>query len=173
MRSAFVVAVLLLALVTPTLAQTQMTESVISAAGPEMNGSHRLRGTLAQSAAGRTVGLNYTLAIGYWRSYGETISAVPLLPGYLWDLEGNHPNPFNPRTTISYSMPEAGAVSLQVFNLRGELVKTLVDEVVAAGDHEAVWNGRDNGGAGVASGVYFARLASNQGVLTRKMVLTR
>lgn len=167
------VAVVLLLLATPVLAQNQLTESVVSAGGAEMTGGHRLRGTLAQSAAGRTVGLNYELKIGYWRSYGETVSATPDLPDPVWGFAGNHPNPFNPMTTISFTLPEPGAVKLRIYNLRGELVRTLVDTGFDAGAHEVAWNGRNDSGGEVASGVYFARLVSEHGILTRKMALAR
>ena len=67
----------------------------------------------------------------------------------------NHPNPFNPVTTITYTMPRAGHLSVKVFDLRGALVRTLVDEVRPAGEGQAVWDGRDAQGAQAASGVYF------------------
>ncbi|MCP4573953.1 MAG: T9SS type A sorting domain-containing protein [bacterium] len=173
MRRACVVAVLFLLATAPALAQNQLTESVVSGGGAEMTGSHRLRGTLAQSAAGRTVGLNYELKIGYWRSYGESVSAAPDVPHHVWDFRGNHPNPFNPMTTISFSLPAPGQVKLLVYNLRGELVRTLANTNYEAGAHEIAWNGRNDAGAEVASGIYFARLASDHGILTRKMALTR
>jgi hypothetical protein len=69
-----------------------------------------------------------------------------------------YPNPFNPSTTIRFTAPEAASVTLQIFNIRGELVRTLVDRDFNAGVHEQRWNGRDDFGRRVASGVYFYRL---------------
>lgn len=70
----------------------------------------------------------------------------------------NYPNPFNPLTKIEYSVPKAGKVSIKIYNMKGELVKTLVDESKTAGElYTATWNGTDNSNRTVASGVYFAR----------------
>jgi hypothetical protein len=69
-----------------------------------------------------------------------------------------YPNPFNPITTIRFTLQEAAPVSLQIFNIRGELVKTLVGRELGAGTHERRWNGRDGFGHAVASGTYFYRL---------------
>ncbi len=68
----------------------------------------------------------------------------------------SYPNPFNPKATIVLSMPRAGHVSLKIFNVRGELVTTLLDGAMLAGVHELVWDGRDRSGAASSSGVYFA-----------------
>jgi len=88
-------------------------------------------------------------------------------------LKQNYPNPFNPETTISYNMPMAGAVNLSVYNLKGQLVRSLVNGNVAAGDHRIVWNGTDNNGNGVPSGIYFYRLTNANGSETRKMMLMK
>ncbi|MCK5573561.1 MAG: T9SS type A sorting domain-containing protein, partial [Bacteroidetes bacterium] len=73
-------------------------------------------------------------------------------------LEQNYPNPFNPATTISFEMPAAGAARLTVFNLLGEEVTTLVDGLLQAGHHSAVWGGTDMTGRPVSSGLYFYQL---------------
>ena len=73
-------------------------------------------------------------------------------------LEQNYPNPFNPATTISFEMPAAGAARLTVFNLLGEEVATLVDGLLQAGHHSAVWGGTDMTGRPVSSGLYFYQL---------------
>lgn len=172
--SAAAVPVLLLGLVAPALSQIEMPESVISAGGRDIDGpSHRIRGTIGQTAIGNVVSPSYTMEIGFWREYLQLVSPVPEPDAYVWALQQNHPNPFNPRTNISYSLPEPGHVSLRIYDLRGLLVRTLVDEPRSAGEHVEVWRGQDQSGAAVSSGVYFARLVSEHGVLTRKMVLTR
>ncbi len=88
-------------------------------------------------------------------------------------LEQNVPNPFNPTTSIAYRVPTSGPVTLRVFNVAGELVRTLVDEAVTKGSHRVTWHGRDNRGRQVASGVYFYQLVAGQQVLTRKLVLLK
>ena len=89
------------------------------------------------------------------------------------ELFANHPNPFNPSTTIRYALASAGSVQLVVFDAAGRRVRTLVSESQAAGEHRAEFDGRDDRGATLASGVYFYRLESNGVVKTRKMVLLK
>jgi len=74
------------------------------------------------------------------------------------ELNGNYPNPFNPVTNIAYSIKEAGKVTLQVYNIKGQLVKTLVNDMRETGNYTAIWNGRDNTNKAVASGVYFYKM---------------
>ena len=93
-------------------------------------------------------------------------------------LDQNYPNPFNPATEIKFSVPKSARVRLSVYNLLGELVATLADGDLAAGNYKTTWNGRDLGGNQVASGVYFYRLeASSNGsqdfAVTKKMVLMK
>ena len=80
----------------------------------------------------------------------------------------NYPNPFNPKTEISYTLPQAGHVLLEVYNLLGQKVTTLVNEQQESGEHEAVWNAVNQ-----ASGVYFCRIKTEEATETRKMVLLK
>ena len=75
------------------------------------------------------------------------------IPALVTKLDGNYPNPFNPSTTIRYSMKEAGPVSIEIYNIKGQLVRTLVDGVKEAGNHTIVWNGLDKSNRSVSSGV--------------------
>lgn len=88
-------------------------------------------------------------------------------------LLGNHPNPFNPVTTITYEIDQRLRVALSVYDARGRLVRTLVDGTASAGRHQVAWDGTDRAGTRVASGVYFARLAVNGGSDTRRLVLLK
>jgi hypothetical protein len=85
------------------------------------------------------------------------------------------PNPFNPTARISYSIPEAGQVRMSVYNVKGQLVKSLVNERQTAGAHDTVWNGVDDSGKPVPSGMYFTRLSSGGGryTSTKKMILLK
>ena len=105
---------------------------------------------------------------------GTTTAAEnPTLPGS-FALYQNHPNPFNPTTAIPYDVPEGGGlVSLQVFDVGGRLVKTLMDGAQTAGHKRVTWDGRNSGGHAVASGVYFYRLLAPGLKQTRKMVLSK
>ena len=92
---------------------------------------------------------------------------------FVTELGQNHPNPFNPRTAIKFSLEQASPVSLQVFDLNGRVVKTLADGSMAAGGHEVVWNGQDENGSSLASGVYFYRLQAEGRTMNRRMVLIK
>jgi hypothetical protein len=88
-------------------------------------------------------------------------------------LAQNHPNPFNPSTEIRFTVPATGPGSLRIFDLHGRLVRTLHDGTFAAGEGALVWNGRDDGGREVGSGVYVYRLAVSGQALQRPMVLLK
>jgi hypothetical protein len=90
-----------------------------------------------------------------------------------FDLGQNFPNPFNPTTTISFSLPEAGDVLLKIYNIRGQLVRTLIDKRTPAGYHEVTWDGRNQSDRAAASGVYFYRLETQDFSKTRKMMLIK
>lgn len=88
-------------------------------------------------------------------------------------LEQNVPNPFNPTTRISYRLPSTEHVTLAVYDVRGGLVRTLVDERQNAGPQSATWNGRDDGGRPVATGVYFYRLKAGAFGDNKRMILLK
>jgi len=88
-------------------------------------------------------------------------------------LSQNYPNPFNAQTTISYSIPAASHVSLQVFNVLGEEVRTLVDADQQANTYQVTWDGRDAGSRQVATGVYFCKLQAGSFEGSTKMVLMK
>ena len=90
------------------------------------------------------------------------------------ELDQNYPNPFNPTTTIGFTLRERSHVSLRIYNVAGQLVRTLVDEVRVPGvSHSIDWDGRNARGSSVASGVYFYRLVTKDATMTRKMVLLK
>jgi hypothetical protein len=88
-------------------------------------------------------------------------------------LYQNHPNPFNPATMISFSLPTARDVRLTIVDVRGRIVRTLVDRSLGAGRHHVEWEGRDGRGTPVSSGIYFYRLDAGGETITRKMVLLK
>jgi len=88
-------------------------------------------------------------------------------------LQGNYPNPFNPSTAIQYSLGEAGKVKISVYNIRGQLVRTLVNELKDAGHHSVVWNGDDSRDKTVSSGIYFYRMETKTGTFVKKMLLLK
>lgn len=89
------------------------------------------------------------------------------------ELEQNRPNPFNPTTTIEYSIWAPGRVTLRVYNMAGKLVRTLVNQMQEPGYHDVVWDGSDDHGRQVAGGVYFARMVSGGETKMRKLILLK
>jgi hypothetical protein len=88
-------------------------------------------------------------------------------------LKGNYPNPFNPETTICYDIASDTDVRLDVYNIRGQKVTTIVNEYMKPGYHSVVWSGKDENNRSVASGVYFYRLHTSDKTLTKKMMLLK
>lgn len=92
---------------------------------------------------------------------------------FVFALSQNYPNPFNPNTIVRFEIPQSDWVKLEIFNILGQKVKTLVDEYKNAGPHSVIWNGANSSGRQVATGVYFTRLSSGQKTEVKKMLLLR
>jgi flagellar hook assembly protein FlgD len=88
-------------------------------------------------------------------------------------LEQNYPNPFNGQTTIAYKLPQAASVELTIYNMAGQRIKNVVDKKQSAGRHQVFWDGTDEDGRRVGSGVFFCRLSTDIQGQTRRMVLIR
>jgi hypothetical protein len=101
------------------------------------------------------------------------IEKEPELTVSKYDLYQNYPNPFNPTTTITFSLEKNEMVQLRVFDLVGREIKTIVNESLNAGQHVANWNGTDNTGKMVPTGVYFYKLQAGTFSDTRKMILLK
>lgn len=136
-----------------------------------------------------TLGLNlhpYDLA-NNWRVWGGRIDMGcyeygsepwvdiddPVMPSIPAITLTNYPNPFNPTTIIKYSLDEPGAVSLEIYNIKGQLVKTLIQGNADKGTHSVVWDGIDHIGNPCSSGVYFYKLRTNSRTLVRKMLMLK
>ncbi len=92
---------------------------------------------------------------------------------FITELHTNYPNPFNPSTMINFSLEKAGQVTLEIFNSRGQLVKTLVNSNMVKGKHQIEWNGRDYNNMNCSSGIYLCRLTTSDKVLNRKLTLMK
>jgi hypothetical protein len=96
----------------------------------------------------------------------------PAVPGDC-KLHQNYPNPFNPTTTIHYDLPKASRVVLKVYNVLGEEIRTLVDENQTAGYKSAIWNGKNNFGQPVSSGIYIYRLQADHEIQSRRTLFLK
>jgi len=112
----------------------------------------------------------------------ETIEVEFVYTGYANDpgiiplvttLNSNYPNPFNPVTTISYALADAGQVKLDIYNVKGQKIRTLVNEAQKAGIHQLQWNGTDDRNHQVASGIYFYKMKFGKYTSTKKMILMK
>ena len=129
----------------------------------------------SENFAGQSIGLDNDGDGLYDMADAEcNLSGLPEGTLSVASLSQNHPNPFNPSTTIKYTVSTPGPVRLQVFSLNGELVKTLVDGRHDVADtYQAVWNGNDELGNPVASGVFFYRLETSGISEMKKMILLK
>ena len=104
---------------------------------------------------------------------GVTTSLDGGAPFMRFELEQNYPNPFNPSTTIEYELNSSDNVTLQIFDIKGELIKTLVNDFQVSGNHKAVWNGTNSRGEKLSSGVYFYSIKTKDNIGTKKMILLK
>jgi len=123
----------------------------------------------------------YTSPVGVSEPSG-VVNATPERPNsdsddvvmpVVTSLSGNYPNPFNPTTTIAFEMASEGQVVIEVYSVKGQLVRSLVNGVRGAGVHKVVWDGHDDSGRSVSSGVYFYRMSCEGYVGVKKMVLLK
>ncbi len=110
-----------------------------------------------------------TLLVGMTSVDDENLAGIP----EVFTLSQNYPNPFNPTTEISFGLPVTGHTTLDVYDIMGRKVKTLINEELTAGFHQVTWDSADESGDKIASGVYFYKLAQGDKIITRKMVMLK
>ncbi|MFO7524739.1 MAG: choice-of-anchor D domain-containing protein [Ignavibacteriaceae bacterium] len=132
-----------------------------------------INNNMAKVFTGESGNVNLQLIIGTENYAKETAGNISLTPEE-YVLNQNYPNPFNPSTTISYNLKEKSNVTLEVFDILGRKIKSLVDgEIQTAGQHTVIWNGKNISGNSVSSGVYLYRIHANDFIETKKMLLLR
>ncbi len=85
----------------------------------------------------------------------------------------NYPNPFNPSTTIEYKIPKAGNVDVNIYNINGQLIRTIKSGFQNFGIYKVIWNGENNLGQKVSSGIYLLQVKYNKSILTKKIILIK
>ncbi len=122
-------------------------------------------------------GQKYYYKIEDLSSSGETMMHGPVMAELAlpekYELSQNYPNPFNPTTQIRYQLPNADKVRITIYNLTGQVVRTLVDAQVQAGYHITQWDGRSDQGSAVGSGIYYYRIETKSYTMTRKMAMLK
>lgn len=125
-------------------------------------------------AAQNVFGDSYFSSIRRFTTGNSVDSDDPFAPVAITDLQANFPNPFNPETTISFSIKEPGThARLTIFNTKGQAIRTLYEGVPSQNRMSVVWDGKDNLGQGVSSGIYLYRLEAGEYSKTRKMLLSK
>jgi hypothetical protein len=124
-------------------------------------------GEVVATSNGSSISIYYLHEDKLWR-----VESDPSLPDR-FELAQNYPNPFNPITFIEFSLPHPARIKLEVFNVLGQTVATLVDGERTAGYHTISWDGRDGSGSLVASGVYIYRVSAGGFRASAKMILIR
>ncbi|MCP4546953.1 MAG: T9SS type A sorting domain-containing protein [bacterium] len=154
----------------PVNAQIQMTNSVVGSGWGGGSGSNNsLIGTVGQAAIGIATGPDWYHEVGFWTS-SFTLTGVEehdVPPAAYW-LGQNHPNPFNPTTTIRYAVPEAGHVRMQLYDIRGRQVRTLMSRDHEPGYFEFRLDAND-----LASGIYFYSIEAGTYAATKKLLLLK
>ncbi|MFO7607955.1 MAG: FlgD immunoglobulin-like domain containing protein [Candidatus Krumholzibacteriia bacterium] len=166
---------------TPAAAQLSPTHTVrfwvaAGGGGSSQAGSLRVTGTIGQPAAGRATAGGLVLKGGFWHGRAPALSAVDDSPPgapVASRLNAPYPNPFNPATRIGFELAAPGPVRVRIFDARGQKVRDLVDGDFPVGLHEILWDGRNNQGANVPSGVYFVRFEAAGITGTEKMTLLK
>ncbi len=168
--SAVVVAMLFVS--SAASAQITMPYSVVGCGGGEMSGTnHTVLGTVGQACIGVVSGPSHTNEIGFWYRPGWILTGIEdegdLLPATYW-MGQNHPNPFNPITTLQFALPDRAHVVMKLYDASGREVRTLIDREMDPGYHRTVIEG-----SGLASGVYFCRMVAGKFIESRKLVLLK
>ena len=138
-------------------------------------GSVELQSVVGQSFVGRSKNDNTTLESGFLAHISgltTSVSGENAIPT-VFDLRQNYPNPFNPSTTIPYQLPKETDVNIKIFNMRGQLVRVLVDEKQQPGYYNLIWDGHDDYLNPVSSGVYFYRMKTDEFEKIRRMTFIK
>ena len=99
----------------------------------------------------------------------EAVNSLPTE----FSLSQNFPNPFNPTTSIVFSLAKTGHVKISIYNMLGQKIQDLVNQKVIAGTHEVAWNGKDQSGKAASSGIYFYRMETDSHIAMKKMTLIK
>jgi len=169
------------------LVQDTIPRQVLNAGGAMRlsTASYKLSSSLGQSITGLQETGSTKLYTGFWNPWvvkatpveweGEDLTGIPRE----FDLRQNYPNPFNPTTIIEYALPKASQVRIQIFNILGQKVRNLLDEPQEPGYKMIHWDGKDDYGKEVSSGIYFYRIVAHTGqgsgdlVKCKKMTLLK
>ncbi len=153
-----------------------LSPAVVASGGGVMlsgDGAVELSGTSGQPVVGLSDGGSYEVHAGFWSFARFSTPVIDQVPGAVDRLHPAYPNPFNPATTVRFTLARSGPVRVAIYDVRGRLVRRLVDQHLPAGTHEHTWRGTDLAGEAVASGIYVLRLQTDQGHVHQKLTLLK
>ena len=160
-------------------AQITVSKSVMGNGGMVIiDGEYAMLGTVGQPFVGVVENSTHVNQVGFGYLTDRTVATDVIdetnysLPTE-FGLDQNYPNPFNPETEIPFQLPKESHVVLKIFNIRGQLVRTLIQADYAPGFHSIRWDGKDNNGMTVSSGLYIYRFQAGDFVQVKKMSLLR
>jgi len=137
----------------------------------------QLCSSVGQYLAGKQTGASVSMAVGFWNPWVSWAAPVEedqeILFPTDFKLRQNYPNPFNAATLIQYTLPRVSQVRIQIYNLLGRKIRLLLDEKQEAGFREIRWDGTDDNGVEVGSGIYFCRIQAGDFSCCRKMTLLK
>ena len=122
--------------------------------------------------ANNEISRSFRLIVGTEKFVEQNTNGIPIIP-IEYALYQNYPNPFNPATTIQYSISHSGTISLEIFNLLGQKIKTIVNEFQPIGTYSIRWDGKSDDNKITASGIYYYRLRANEFISTKKMLFIK
>ncbi|MBK8230671.1 MAG: T9SS type A sorting domain-containing protein [Candidatus Eisenbacteria bacterium] len=169
--------------ISPALAQLSVPRFVVASGGATRSsgGSFGIGGTIGQPGATTSTSGPYAVSTGFWFG-GNATSGIGDDPGsgepdllgtrpLAFEILPATPNPVADATTLAFQLPEARHVRIEVYDASGRMVRSMADELVAAGRGQRVWDGRDQAGVRVPGGVYFMRVSALPDEGTRKVVV--
>ena len=148
----------------------------VSGGGGAFGGDFFVISTIGEPVSASSTGGGFEVRGGRWNgdlTPAPTAVGDPALRPTVHQLIGAYPNPFNPRTEVRFELAENTRVRVDVHDVRGRLIRTLIDESRPAGPHAVTWDGTDNRGSSVASGTYYLRFVAGDRVDTRKVALLK
>jgi hypothetical protein len=153
-------------------AQIKLTNSVFGNGGTRIsNSNHRIISTAGQTLIGVASNSSNINKVGFWYQAGDLVTSVEQISNNLpkeFKLLQNYPNPFNPLTTIEFALPRRSSIKLQIFDLLGRQIATLLDDELQPGEYRVTFEAEH-----LPSGVYFCRIQADGFVRTKKLILLR
>ena len=153
---------------------TNMPQSVLSSGVVQSESEQtKLVGTIGQVFTSKVVSPNTILSSGFWGSMTQiTLGVDDILPEE-FSISNAYPNPFNPKVSIDFSIPEKTDVNIQVFDLLGRNVFTHQQDFTSPGKYRFQWNARDNSGNNVASGIYIVAIQHQKNIYKQKITFLK